>query len=172
MNFEKLLTRVLAEEAIDLHKLIIGQRISRPVYQAYTGEQIPTQIAFDNDMSDSRTFIEVETEDRIGLLYTIASTLAELEVDISTARILTEKGAAIDSFYVRELDGGKILAPERQQGHRTPPAPRHQRPGRGRLNEVSRHFGLGIRFSNCVRLSSGRLSSISHLRAPSGSFRL
>ncbi|MGC3959749.1 MAG: hypothetical protein QM813_18045 [Verrucomicrobiota bacterium] len=49
------------------------------------------------------------------MLYTIASTLAELEVDISTARILTEKGAAIDSFYVRELDGGKILAPERQQ---------------------------------------------------------
>jgi UTP:GlnB (protein PII) uridylyltransferase len=74
-EFEKLLTRVLGEEAIDLHKLIIAQRISRPVYQAYTGEQIPTQIAFDNDMSDSRTFIEVETEDRIGLLYTIASTL-------------------------------------------------------------------------------------------------
>jgi UTP:GlnB (protein PII) uridylyltransferase len=36
-------------------------------------------------------------------------------VDISTARILTEKGAAIDSFYVREVDGGKILAPERQK---------------------------------------------------------
>lgn len=115
-EFEKLLTRVLAEkETIDLHKLITAQKISRPVYQAYTGEQIPTQVVFDNEMSDSRTFIEIETEDRIGLLYTIASTLADLEVDISTARILTEKGAAIDSLYVRELDGGKILAPERQK---------------------------------------------------------
>jgi [protein-PII] uridylyltransferase len=114
-DFEKLLTRVLAGEEIDLHKLIAQQRISRPVYQAYTGEQIPTQIAFDNEMSDARTFIEVETEDRIGLLYTIANTLTDLEVDISTARILTEKGAAIDSFYVREVDGGKILAPERQK---------------------------------------------------------
>jgi [protein-PII] uridylyltransferase len=105
----------LSGDDVDLHQLIAQQKISRPLYQAYTGEQIPTQVAFDNEMSDSRTFIEIETEDRIGLLYTIASTLAELEVDISTARILTEKGAAIDSFYVRELDGGKILATERQQ---------------------------------------------------------
>ncbi|MEK7780959.1 MAG: [protein-PII] uridylyltransferase, partial [Verrucomicrobiota bacterium] len=114
-EFEKLLAKVLAEEPIDLHKLIAAQKISRPVYQAYTGEQIPTQIVFDNEMSDARTFIEIETEDRIGLLYTIASTLADLEVDISTARILTEKGAAIDSLYIREVDGGKILAPERQK---------------------------------------------------------
>jgi [protein-PII] uridylyltransferase len=114
-EFEKLLARVLAGEEIDLPKLIVQQRISRPLYQAYTGEQIPTQIKFDNEMSDTRTFIEVETEDRIGLLYTIANTLTDLEVDISTARILTEKGAAIDSFYVRELDGGKILSTERQK---------------------------------------------------------
>ena len=46
---------------------------------------------------------------------TIANTLTDLEVDISTARICTEKGAAIDSFYVREEDGGKILSPERQK---------------------------------------------------------
>ena len=85
------------------------------MYSAYTGEQIATQIAFDNEVSDTRTFIEIETEDRIGLLYTIADTLAELEVDISTARICTEKGAAIDSFYVSELDGGKILSTERQR---------------------------------------------------------
>lgn len=114
-DFEKLLTRVLTGAETDLPRLIAQQRISRPLYQAYTGEQIPTQIKFDNEMSDTRTFIEIETEDRIGLLYTIASTLADLEVDISTARILTEKGAAIDSFYVRELDGEKIVAVERQK---------------------------------------------------------
>jgi UTP:GlnB (protein PII) uridylyltransferase len=28
---------------------------------------------------------------------------------------VTECGAAIDSFYVRELDGGKITSPERQK---------------------------------------------------------
>jgi len=114
-EFEGLLGRVLQDEHLDLHRLIAQQQISRPLYQAYTGEQIPTQIAFDNDMSDNRTFVEVATEDRIGLLYTIARTLTDLELDISTARICTEKGAAIDTFYVRELDGGKILSAERQK---------------------------------------------------------
>ena len=56
-----------------------------------------------------------ETEDRVGLLYAISEVLAEFDLDISAAKILTEKGAAIDSFYVRELDGGKVLAPERQK---------------------------------------------------------
>lgn len=38
-----------------------------------------------------------------------------MQVDISAARICTEKGAAIDSFYVRELGGEKTLSPERQK---------------------------------------------------------
>ena len=100
---------------MDFHALIARQKITRPLYQAYTGERIPTQIHFDNDSSDTRTLIEIETEDRIGLLYTIAQTLTELELDISAAKICTENGAAIDSFYVRELDGGKVLAPERHR---------------------------------------------------------
>jgi len=114
-RFESLLGTVLTGEEVDLHALISRQRISRPLYQAYTGERIPTQIVSDNDVSETRTLIEIETEDRIGLLYTIAQTLTELESDISAARICTEKGAAIDSFYVQEIGGGKILAPERQK---------------------------------------------------------
>lgn len=112
---ESLLTQVLADDQVDLRPWIARQKWSRPLYQAYTGEQIATQIAFDNEMSDNRTFLEVATEDRLGLLYTLARTLTDLELDISTARICTERGAAIDSFYVRELDGGKIVSPERQK---------------------------------------------------------
>ena len=67
-----------------------------------------TEIDFDNEASETRTLIEIETEDRLGLLYAISQTFAELAVDIAGARIVTERGAAIDSFYVRELDGGKI----------------------------------------------------------------
>jgi len=51
----------------------------------------------------------------VALLYAISQVLSELELDISAARISTEKGAAIDSFYVREFDGGKILLPVRHQ---------------------------------------------------------
>jgi [protein-PII] uridylyltransferase len=98
---------------VDFPALIARQKITRPLYQAYTGERIPTRIYFDSDASEARTLIEIETEDRIGLLYTISQTLTELALDISAAKICTEKGAAIDSFYVRELDGRKILSPER-----------------------------------------------------------
>jgi [protein-PII] uridylyltransferase len=113
-KFEETLAAVLSGEAVDLTALIARQKISRPLYQAYVGERILTQVVFDNEASDTRTLLEVETEDRIGLLYTIAQTLTELQLDISTARICTEKGAAIDSFYLHELGGGKILSLERQ----------------------------------------------------------
>jgi [protein-PII] uridylyltransferase len=114
-KFESLLTRVLTEDSTDLKAHIERQRSSGSAYLAYAGERIPTNILLDNDASETRTLLEVETEDRIGLLYTIARTLAELDVDISTARICTEKGAAIDSFYIQELGGGKIRLAERQR---------------------------------------------------------
>jgi [protein-PII] uridylyltransferase len=114
-RFEHLLGELLAGEDVNLHALIARQNITRPLYQAYIGERIPTQIRFDNEASDTRTLIEIETEDRIGLLYAIAQTLTEVQLDISAARVCTEKGAAIDSFYVHEIGGGKVVAPERQK---------------------------------------------------------
>jgi [protein-PII] uridylyltransferase len=111
-KFGNLLDKVLTGD-VDLAALIKRQ-IAQPLYQAYAGERIPTQISFDNEASETRTLIEIETEDHVGLLYTISQTLAELALDISGARIVTERGAAIDSFYVRELDGGKIESPARQ----------------------------------------------------------
>jgi len=113
-RFESVLQKALTGEEVDFPALIGRQKITRPVYQAYTGEKLATQIRFDNEASEARTVIEIETEDRIGLLYTIAQTLTELALDISAAKISTERGAALDSFYVHELLGGKILAPERQ----------------------------------------------------------
>ena len=114
-EFEALLNKVLTGQEPNLHALIARQKITRPAYQAYIGERIPTQIRFDNDASETRTVIEIETEDRVGLLYAISETLTGMELDISAAKISTERGAAIDSFYVREVDGGKILADERRR---------------------------------------------------------
>jgi [protein-PII] uridylyltransferase len=113
--FEKLIGRVLTDEEVDFPALLARQRSARPLYQAYTGERIPTRISFDNEASDTRTVVEIETEDRIGLLYTISQSLTELHLDISAAKISTEKGAAIDSFYVRELGGGKVPEGPRQR---------------------------------------------------------
>jgi [protein-PII] uridylyltransferase len=114
-KFEAVLNKALSGEEVDFPSLIAKQKITRPLYQAYTGERIPTHVRFDNEASETRTVIEIETEDRLGLLYAISQTLSELELYIAGAKISTEKGAAIDTFYVRELDGAKVLGPERHR---------------------------------------------------------
>ena len=111
-KFSDLLEAVLTGKEVDFRALIAKQA-ARSNYSAYLGERLPTQIEIDNHASDERTLMEIETEDRLGLLYTISQTFAELHLDISAARIVTERGAAIDSFYVSDVDGGKILSPAR-----------------------------------------------------------
>jgi [protein-PII] uridylyltransferase len=113
-KFDQLLDDGLTGKVVDLSALIARQKESHPAYEAYAGERMPTQIHLDNEASETRTQIEIETEDRLGLLHAISRSFAELTLDISAARIVTERGAAIDSFYVSEHDGGKIISPERQ----------------------------------------------------------
>ncbi len=114
-KFAALLEKVLIGEGVDLPALIARQITARPVYEAYAGERMTTQINFDNEASETRTLIEIQTEDRLGLLYAISQTFSELALDIVRARIVTERGAAIDSFYVCELGGGKVVSAERQK---------------------------------------------------------
>jgi [protein-PII] uridylyltransferase len=101
--------------AIDLAALIAKTKTAPSPYKSIEGERIPTVIALDNETSDVRTIIDVQTEDRPGLLYDISRTLAGLNVNVYLAKISTEKGAAIDGFYVTEHNGAKILAPEREK---------------------------------------------------------
>ncbi|HEX4349253.1 MAG TPA: hypothetical protein VH251_02640, partial [Verrucomicrobiae bacterium] len=112
-KFSGLLEQVLTGEPVNLHKLIAQQANTRPAYSAYLGERIATQIRFENN-ADGRTLIEIETEDRLGLLHAISQTFAEQRLDIAAARIVTERGAAMDNFYVREIEGGQIKDPARQ----------------------------------------------------------
>ncbi|HEY2951629.1 MAG TPA: hypothetical protein VGK40_03545, partial [Verrucomicrobiae bacterium] len=114
-RFEGILFKALTGEAPDFHALIARQKFARPLYQSLEGDRIPMRIWYDNDASETRTVIEVETEDRLGILYEISRVFSELDVDISLAKISTEKGAALDTFYVSERDGQKITAPERQK---------------------------------------------------------
>ncbi len=114
-RFEKVLNEVLVEEQHDFRTLIAKRKSARPLYQSLAGERIPTRIFFDNDTSERRTVIDLETEDHLGLLYAAAHALTEAGLDISLAKISTEKGAAIDSFYVTETDGQKVTDPDRQR---------------------------------------------------------
>src|SRR6185436_1588409 len=113
--FEKILNDALTGKIVDFPQLIAKQRAPQKIYMSLEGERIPTVISFDNENSESSTILDVETEDRVGLLYHISRTFAELGLDISLAKILTEKGAAIDTFYITTWDRQKITSPEHQQ---------------------------------------------------------
>ncbi len=113
-KFSGLLESVLTGETVNFDKLIRQQATGGRPIPPYLGESIGTQIHFENSATDDRTLIEIETEDRLGLLHAISQALAEKRVDISTARIVTERGAAMDSFYVRGIAGRPITDPARQ----------------------------------------------------------
>ena len=46
--------------------------------------------------------------DRIGVLYRITRALAEMMLDIRTAKVATLGHEVVDTFYVRDIDGQKI----------------------------------------------------------------
>src|SRR5439155_20269911 len=95
--------------------LLRRQRAVRPLYASLERERIPLRIHIDNDSSETRTVIDIETVDRLGLLYAMSQVFAELRIDVVLAKISTEKGAAIDSFYLCDSDGQKIVSPERHR---------------------------------------------------------
>lgn len=61
---------------------------------------VTTRIDFDNQSSRTHTVIDIETGDRTGLLYDITHAMARLNLNISTARIVTDARRVRDSFYV------------------------------------------------------------------------
>ena len=113
-KFSAMIKAVLGEGA-DLDILVDKNSKTPPLYQTVERDSLEGQVRFDNDRLPSRTLLEVETEDRVGLLYKVSKVLHEQQLDLSYAKILTEKGAAIDSFYIKNQRGEKISAPSEQR---------------------------------------------------------
>jgi [protein-PII] uridylyltransferase len=72
-----------------------------------------SRVNFDNEASMASTLIEVESLDRVGLLYEITRALFEAGLTISSAVIATYGELAVDTFYVRDGFGHKVRHPER-----------------------------------------------------------
>ena len=60
----------------------------------------PPTVEVYNELSMERTIVEIQAKDQLGLLYRIAKTISERGFDITFARIGTERGVALDTFYV------------------------------------------------------------------------
>ncbi|NIR35572.1 MAG: ACT domain-containing protein [Actinobacteria bacterium] len=66
------------------------------------------QVIIDNELSSSSTVLEVRGPDSIGLLYRITRAMADLDLDIVSAKIQTLGDDVVDSFYVRDAAGEKV----------------------------------------------------------------
>jgi len=64
--------------------------------------EFPTRIGMDNRAHPTYTLIQIQTPDRLGLLYDLLACLDREGVSIALSRISTQNGAAIDTFYVAD----------------------------------------------------------------------
>jgi [protein-PII] uridylyltransferase len=72
----------------------------------------PPVVRFESSDGGERTVVEVRADDEPGLVYRISGTLAQLGLNISLAKIATEKTQALDVFYVTHADGRALDAHE------------------------------------------------------------
>jgi [protein-PII] uridylyltransferase len=70
--------------------------------------QFPQRVYINNQADENHTLIEIQALDRIGLLHNILSSIAEIELEVTHARITTTRGAAIDTIYIVTSEGNKI----------------------------------------------------------------
>ncbi|WP_036289290.1 [protein-PII] uridylyltransferase [Methylocystis sp. ATCC 49242] len=75
---------------------------------------IAPEVVVDNSLSNVYTVIEVSGLDREGLLFDLTNAISKLNLNIASAHIVTFGERAVDAFYVTDLTGAKIIAPQRQ----------------------------------------------------------
>ncbi|HEY9250969.1 MAG TPA: ACT domain-containing protein, partial [Rariglobus sp.] len=99
------------EEALvsnkDLYPDIVAQarklapaRYTQPAGGEMMHASFPPTVDVYHELSMQRTIVEVQARDEIGLLFRLAKTISDHGYDITFARIGTERGIAIDTFYI------------------------------------------------------------------------
>jgi len=83
---------------------------SRHVAIEPVAQAVVPRIRIDNEISAQSTVIEVQTQDRLGLGYHVARTLADLGLNILSAKLATERNHSFDVFYVQDRRGEKITS--------------------------------------------------------------
>ena len=98
---ESTLRKALEGETFDL-SVLLEQARKEGRRHAAADLEFPSHVSIDNQADPYFTLIEIQTPDRIGLLHDLLQCFSRNEIDIALARISTESGAAIDTFYVTD----------------------------------------------------------------------
>jgi [protein-PII] uridylyltransferase len=81
---------------------------------------IEPEVTINNQWSNRYTVVEVTGLDRPGLLYELTTTLSKLNLNIASAHVATFGERVVDVFYVTDLLGAQIMAPNRQAAIKRP----------------------------------------------------
>ena len=116
--------RAMPRLARDLEEVCAGRvkasdllrtRIGSSPWRERAAPAVETEILFDDRASPRYTIVEVYARDRPGLLHNVAQAIYDLGLSIALSKINTEGTRVADVFYVREVDGSKVLPGKRQQ---------------------------------------------------------
>jgi [protein-PII] uridylyltransferase len=72
-------------------------------------------VRLNNNLSNRHSVIQIEALDRPGLLFDITTALSDLALDIRSAHVTTFGEKAVDSFYVTDLVGQKVVSRTREK---------------------------------------------------------
>ena len=109
---ESVLRQALLTDRFDFEPLLQKarrrRRLPKPLLQQI---DFPTRTVITNEATNLYTLVEIQTPDRLGLLYELLRALGKLGINVILSRIATEKGAAVDSFYITAAAGERITDP-------------------------------------------------------------
>jgi [protein-PII] uridylyltransferase len=100
----------LAVEDYDFTPLISKEARLR-AYRLSQDFDLPTRITIENSSHPIYTLLDIQTPDRLGLLYDLLRAMGSAGLIIELSRITTEMDVAMDSFYIHSKDGQKISEP-------------------------------------------------------------
>ena len=100
------------EIAAQAKKIAATRYLSVNNHDALHGSFPPTVEVY-HELSMQRTIVEIQGRDQLGLLYRVAKIISDHGFDITFARIGTERGVAIDTFYIESDNHQPVDNPER-----------------------------------------------------------
>lgn len=110
-RIEKLLEQEfgVGEKSVNFRSLIENRVPTSITREEPPNFDIPQRVWLSNDDHETTTVLEIQAQDRIGLLYDIFTILGNLDAEVLNARISTQAGAAIDRFYLIDSNTEKKI---------------------------------------------------------------
>ncbi len=109
LNWNKIMDtlRSVFEGKLSLAEMF-RKKIERDIIFKKTSPHVALSCDLYNNLSDEFTVIEIQAQDRKGLLYDIAKVFNRFDINILVSKITTQGDKAFDTFYVKDEHGNKI----------------------------------------------------------------